>query len=67
MKRGNVMHIFILIAIAILVVVLMTFLSAIPPFSIIYEWTERSNLKFIWYGLVAGIIGFCLILYHSKR
>lgn len=67
MKKENVKQIFILLVIAILVGILMTILSAVPPLSLIYEWVERSNLKFIWYGLVAGVIGFCLMLYRSKR
>jgi len=61
------MRLFMPIIIAILVAVVMVVLSTIPPLSIVYEWAERNNLKFIWYGLIAGVIGLCLSLYRLKR
>lgn len=56
-----------LVAIAILIAVLLTLLSVVPPLSILYKWAERNHLKFIWYGLIAGIIALCLTFYRSKR
>ncbi len=55
------------IIIAIFIAVLMTILSAVPPFSIFYQWLIRNELNEVWYGLIAGTIGFCLVLYHRKN
>ena len=67
MRNGKVMKIFIAVAIAILVAVVMTVLSAVPPLSIVYNWAERNNMKFVWNGLVAGVIALCLLLCRGKR
>ena len=64
MSKKNGMNFLLVIVIAILVAIIMTILSVYPPFSIFYEWTERNHLKYMWYGLVAGVIALCLGVYH---
>ena len=67
MNRETVKQLVISLAIAISVGILMTLLSAVPPLSLLYGWAQRSGLRSVWYGSVAGVISFCLILYRSKR
>jgi hypothetical protein len=66
-RKEKVMKIIIAVAIAVLVAVLMTILSAVPPLSTFCNWAERNNMKFLWNGLVAGVIALCLLLYCWKR
>ena len=67
MKNGRILRIVCTVAIAVLVAAVMTVLSGIPPFSIVYEWLESNNMKVIWYGLTAGIVALCLLLYRARR
>lgn len=67
MKREYLKRAVITVSLAILIAVILTILSAVPPLSLIYQWAERKNLECIWYGLVAGIIAFCLILFGRTR
>lgn len=64
MRNGKVMRVFLAVSIAILVAVVMIILSAVPPLSYVYTWAERNSMKFVWNGLVAGVIALCLLLYH---
>ena len=67
MKDGRILRIVCTVAIAVLVAAVMTVLSGFHPFSIVYEWLESNNMKVIWYGLTAGIVALCLLLYRARR
>lgn len=56
------------IAVAILVAVGMTVLSAVPPLSLLYGWIERNDMDLVWTGIVAGVISVCLTwLWRRKK
>ena len=54
---------------AVVIAVLLTALSAVPPISLFRGWLDGSGLGFVWYGIIAGIIALCLILLnnHARR
>lgn len=58
------MKVLLAIAIAVLVAVLMTVFSAVPPLSVIYNWAERNDIMAVWYGFIAGVIALCLLLLY---
>ena len=65
MKNGAAMKIFLTVAVVVLVALVMTLLSVVPPLSYLYDWAERNNMKFVWGGVIAGVIALCLLLlYH---
>ena len=63
----NFKQLFIMLVIAILIAALMTILSAFPPLSFVYNWLVARNLRLIWFGLIAGVIGGFLSFYNVKR
>ncbi len=69
MKNGIVCKIILAVAVAVLAAVVMTLLSAVPPISWLHDWAERNDMKFVWYGAIAGVAALCLMLYyhHLKR
>lgn len=64
--RIDIKRFFTMVVIAILIAALMTLLSAVPPLSTIYDWLADHQLRFIWYGLTAGIIGGLLSFYYTR-
>ena len=67
MKRLDAKEIVMYLVIAVSVAIVMTLLSAVPPFHWIYAWTERNDLPFIWYGLISAVIVSSLLLYRNRR
>lgn len=63
----NIKQFFIMLVIAILIAALMTILSAFPPLSFVYNWLSARNLRIMWFGLIAGVIGGALSFYNVKR
>lgn len=55
------------LGLAILVALLMTLLSAIPPISILYDWLMHHNLRSAWFGLMSCVIALCLSLYTANK
>lgn len=66
MQNKQRLRAFLVVGLAILLGVVLTVLSAIPPLSLACRWAEQHNLKLLWYGMEAGIISVCL-LYGWKR
>lgn len=54
------------VSIALLLGVILTVLSAIPPLSLACRWLEQHNLPMVWHGLEAGVISLC-VLYYLKQ
>ena len=66
MQNKQRLRAFLVVGLAILLGVVLTVLSAIPPLSLAYQWLEQHDLKLLWYGMEAGIISVCQ-LYGWKR
>ena len=66
MQNKQRLRAFLVVGLAILLGVVLTVLSAIPPLSLAYQWLEQHDLPIIWYGLEAGVISLC-VLYYLKR
>lgn len=64
MRNGIVRKIILAIAVAIFAAAVMTLLSAVPPLSYLHDWAERNDAKFVWYGVTAGVVALCWLLYH---
>ena len=63
----SVKQLLITLIIAVLIAALMTILSAFAPLSFVYNWLADHDLSFIWFGLMAGVIGGSLVFYNAKR
>lgn len=66
MQNKQRLRAFLVVGLAILLGVVLTVLSAIPPLSLACRWAEQHNLKLLWYGMEAGVISLC-VLYYLKR
>lgn len=60
MKIKNVI---IFVVIAILVGVVLTIVSGLPPLSILLDWVYENGGRGIWLGVQAAIIAFCCSSY----
>lgn len=62
----SVRRFLIMAALALAIAGAAALLSGLPPFSLLYRWLSRRGLNWIWYGLTAGVIGICLVLYRMR-
>ena len=66
MKIKNVI---IFVVIAILVGVVLTIVSGLPPLSILRDWAYENGWRNIWHNVQTAIIMFCCLsyIYHVRK